>query len=393
MERRIKYPVGIQTFSEIIEENYFYVDKTAIIYQLTQDSKYIFLSRPRRFGKSLLMSTLEEYFRGRRNLFKGLAIEKLEKEWREFPVFRFDLSGENYIDTSRLIENIGFYLDRIELLYDLSSEGSISTRFKQLILKAFHKYGRKVVILIDEYDKPLLDCLHKPDLHENIKDELRSFYSCIKACDEFIRFAMLTGVTKFGKVSIFSGLNNLLDISLLPEFNALCGISEKEFHALFGESIRIFAEKRGLSSSATWDKFKTMYDGYHFAPPGEDIYNPFSVLSAFKINDFKSFWYATGSSSYLIKLIEKYSYRLGRIDGEKRSEDQLGNITDISHDFVPLLFQSGYLTIKGFDPDTREYTLGFPNREVYEAFWTALKNHFFRAEGGGNDSCIFLSSR
>ncbi|MBD5310167.1 MAG: AAA family ATPase, partial [Bacteroides sp.] len=201
MERKIKYPVGIQTFSEIIEEHYLYVDKTEFVYKLANDSKYIFLSRPRRFGKSLLMSTLEEYFKGHRQLFKGLTIDSLEKDWPEYPVFRLDLSGENYIDSSRLIENIGFNLDRIEILHDLSSEGSISTRFKQLILKAFRKYRKKVVILIDEYDKPLLDCLHHPELHESVRNELRSFYSCIKACDEFIRFAMLTGVTKFGKVS------------------------------------------------------------------------------------------------------------------------------------------------------------------------------------------------
>ncbi|MDE6755364.1 MAG: AAA family ATPase, partial [Muribaculaceae bacterium] len=382
---KIKYPVGIQTFSEIIEEKYFYVDKTALVYKLADESKYVFLSRPRRFGKSLLMSTLEAYFRGRKELFTGLAISELESDWTEFPVFRFDLSGENYVDASRLVENIGFYLDRIELLYDITSSGSIATRFKQLIMKVNLKYGRKVVILIDEYDKPLLDCLHNDELHDTLRNELRSFYSCIKACDEYIRFAMLTGVSKFGKVSIFSGLNNLVDISLLPEYNDLCGISEKEFRDCFRTSIHNFALNANLSTEETWNRFKSLYDGYHFAKSGDFIYNPFSVLSAFKLNEFNSFWYATGSSAYLIKLIETNSYSLDRLDGQRRTEAQLGNITDLKYDFVPLLYQSGYLTIKSYDHDSGEYTLGFPNREVYEAFWTSLKNHFFRTRGGGSD--------
>ena len=385
MERKIKYPVGIQTFSEIIEEHYLYVDKTEFVYKLANDSKYIFLSRPRRFGKSLLMSTLEEYFKGHRQLFKGLAIDSLEKDWSEYPVFRLDLSTANYTDSERLIELIKRSLGRISRKYNLSSDAdNISDIFIDLIEQSFYKYRKKVVILIDEYDKPLLDCLHHPELHESVRNELRSFYSCIKACDEFIRFAMLTGVTKFGKVSIFSGLNNLLDISMLPEYNTLCGISESEFHSLFKDSIRIFADTNDISADKAWEEFKRLYDGYHFARKGENVYNPFSVLSALKINDFKSFWYATGSSSYLIKLIEQNSYNLGRIDGQRRTEEQLGNITDISHDFVPLLFQSGYLTIKNYDPETKEYTLGFPNREVYEAFWSSLKNHFFRESGGGS---------
>ncbi|MDE6443897.1 MAG: ATP-binding protein [Muribaculaceae bacterium] len=385
MASEIKYPVGIQTFSEIIKEKYFYVDKTALIHRLAHRAKYVFLSRPRRFGKSLLMSTLEAYFKGKRELFKGLAISNLESEWTEFPVFRLDLSGENYVDTSRLVENIGFYLDRIELLYNLTSSGSIATRFKQLILKAHIKYNKKVVILIDEYDKPLLDCLHDDQLHETLRNELRSFYSCIKACDEYIRFAMLTGVSRFGKVSIFSGLNNLRDISMLPEYNDLCGISESEFRRDFNRSVADFAEVTGMQHSEVRDSFKTMYDGYHFAPSGEDIYNPFSVLYAFEENRLDSFWFATGSPYYLIKLIENNSYPLDRLDGQRRTEAQLGNITDLRYDFVPLLYQTGYLTIKDYDHETGEYTLGFPNREVYQAFWTSLKNHFFRTRGGGSD--------
>ncbi|MDE6338691.1 MAG: ATP-binding protein [Muribaculaceae bacterium] len=381
---KIKYPIGIQTFSEIITENYLYVDKTELIHTLVNESKYVFLSRPRRFGKSLLVSTLEAYFSGKSDLFHGLQIYTMETDWLEYPVFRLDLSGENFNAPNRLIEHIEWYLERIENRYGLRSEGSISLRFKQLIHKAFEKFGRRVVILIDEYDKPMLDCLDSAGLHEEIKTELRGFYSSIKACDEYIRFVLLTGVTKFGKVSIFSGLNNLKDISLLSRYNAICGISESEFHRDFKHSVLNFANANEISTDNVWERFKAMYDGYHFASKGEDIYNPFSVLNAFQENDLKSYWYATGSSSYLINLIKRHTYLLDRLDGERRSEDELGNITDIDTDFVPLLYQSGYLTIKGYDPEQREYTLAFPNFEVKEAFWKSLMKHFFREPGGGN---------
>ncbi len=386
MAQRITYPVGIQTFSEIIEENYIYVDKTALVYDLVERSKYVFLSRPRRFGKSLLMSTLEAYFRGRKELFRGLAIEKLEDDWLEYPVFRFDLSGENYVDTERLIGNIGSHLRYLEQRYGLSSEGSIGTRFSELIRQAYEKYGRRVVVLIDEYDKPLLDCLHDDELHKKIKAELRGFYSVLKQSDEYIRFAMLTGVTKFGKVSVFSGLNNLKDISMLPRYNSLCGISESEFHDYFGDSIRNFAEEHDLTAQQTWDKFRLLYDGYRFASKGENIYNPFSVLNAFDSEEFGSYWYESGSPSYLIKLIERYHFRLSNLEGERRTSSQLSDISDVSRDIVPLLYQSGYLTIKGYENLSGrdlggEYILGFPNREVTESFWTSLSNHFFRGYG------------
>ncbi|MDE6445091.1 MAG: ATP-binding protein [Muribaculaceae bacterium] len=380
--RKIKYPVGIQTFSEIITEKYFYVDKTALIYQLVNDSKYVFLSRPRRFGKSLLMSTIEAYFKGKRDLFAGLDIMNLETDWSEYPVFRFDLSGENYTSTERMINHIKSYLDMIEEDYDLKAEGSISTRLRLLLRQAYRKYGKRVVVLIDEYDKPILDCMHDPVLNDSLKNELRAFYSAIKAADEYVRFSMLTGITKFGKVSIFSGLNNLLDISLLPSYNAICGISETEFQDKFKESIRIFALSLNITEDEAWNQFKTLYDGYHFSRTGDFIYNPFSVLSALKIEDFKNYWYETASPSFLIKLIETHSYCLEKLDGTRRRESQLGNITDIENDFVPLLYQSGYLTIKDYDSLSEEYTLGFPNLEVRKAFWESMVDHFFRRPGG-----------
>lgn len=379
MADKIRYPIGIHTFSEIIEEGYKYVDKTQFVYELTKHAKYIFLSRPRRFGKSLLMSTLESYFKGEKYLFKGLAIEKLEKDWKSYPVLRFDLSPANYDDLSKLIARIDGCLRSLELEYSLTSAGmGISERFISLIEQAYQKYGEKVVILIDEYDKPMLDCIHDTELHEKLKAELRGFYSAIKASDKFIKFAMLTGITKFGKVNIFSGLNNLKDISMLPRYNAICGISETEFHDNFKESIADFASAQGIPDEEAWSRFKLMYDGYHFAQSGEGIYNPFSVINAFDDNVLDSYWYESGSPSYLIKLIEKNNYALDKLEGAKRNKDELSNLTDTSSDLVPLLFQAGYLTIKDYDSEAQEYTLGFPNREVNKAFWDSLASRFFR---------------
>ncbi|MDE7422025.1 MAG: ATP-binding protein [Muribaculaceae bacterium] len=380
---RIKYPIGIQTFSDIITEGLFYVDKTNLMYDVTDNYRYVFLSRPRRFGKSLLMSTLETYFKGEKELFKGLAIEKLEKNWICYPVFRFDFSPANYVDTTRLMDRIKGCLDSIEKEYSIyASNKNVSERFQELIELAYEKTGHKVVILIDEYDKPLLDCLHESDLHEKMKSELRSFYSVIKASDRYIKFAMLTGITKFGKISVFSGLNNLKDISMIPKYNAICGISETEFHQDFKMPIASFAEEHDISEEEAWEKFKLMYDGYHFASRGEGIYNPFSVINAFDENELKNFWYGSGSPSYLIRLIEKNNYKLDKIEGQTRKEDQLNNISDTNKDFLPLLYQSGYLTIKEYLNDTQEYLLGFPNKEVDTSFWNSLADHFFLGMDG-----------
>ena len=383
MPKTIKYPVGIQTFSKIREEKLFYVDKTYFIPEIINCSNYVFLSRPRRFGKSLLMSTLEAYFRGRKDLFDGLALSGIETKWEKYPVFRFDLSLANYINIERLRVRLNGNLNFIEQDYGLTSTShSPEERFMELIRQAYQKYGKKVVILIDEYDKPILDCLHSQELLESIKSELRSFYSVIKGNDEFIKFAMLTGVSKFGKVSIFSGLNNLKDISMLPKFNAVCGISESEFKRDFQKSIKEFSEENGLSEDETWSEFKRLYDGYHFAKKGEFIYNPFSVLSAFDSEDFNHYWFSTGSPSYLISLIKNNGYLLADLEGERRNEAALNDITDSGRDLVPLLYQAGYLTLKHYDSHTRQYTLGFPNREVYEGFWDSLSNYFLRGYGG-----------
>lgn len=382
MAKTIKYSVGIQTFRKIREGNYLYVDKTAFIEELKNDSDYVFLSRPRRFGKSLLMSTLEAYFRGEKELFEGLAISEIEKEWVSYPVFRIDMSPEAYVERARVVARLDGIIREIEDKYDLKADGdSPATKFQSLIRKAVKKTGQKVVILIDEYDKPLLDCLHKKELHEAIKEELRGFYSVLKANDEYLRFVMLTGVTKFGKVSIFSGLNNLKDISMLPKYNGICGITETEFHRDFVKSVKEFSETNGIREEETWKESKRLYDGYHFARTGEGIYNPFSVLSAFDSEEFNQYWFTTGSPSYLLRIIRENGFITTELEGERRKESALIDISEVGSDIVPLLYQSGYLTLKGYDRLTKEYTLGFPNQEVYEGFWDSMANYLFKYHG------------
>ena len=375
----IKYPVGIQTFSEIIEENYLYIDKTRLAWQLANSFKYVFLSRPRRFGKSLLISTLQAYFEGRKELFAGLEMDRLETKWIQYPVLRFDLSGASYENPEDLTYKISEYLTRLEKEYGVEPEMKIGGRFYNVIQAAYKKTGRKVVILIDEYDKPMLDTLHDSPLHESVKSNLRGFYSVLKECDEYIKFAMLTGVTKFGKVSIFSGLNNLKDISLNPAYNDICGITEQEFLDNFQPSLKLFAEANDITPDEAANEFKAYYDGYHFARNSADIYNPFSTLNAFTDNEFQNYWFSTGSSSYLIKLITRGRFFLQNLEGVKRTADELSDISDYHLDLVPLLYQAGYLTIKDFDPKTQKYTLGLPNREVSKAFWDSLGNHYFRS--------------
>ena len=380
--KQIKYPLGIQTFAKMIEGNYLYVDKTDLVYDVANRYTYVFLSRPRRFGKSLLTSTFEAYFSGKKELFKGLALGNLEKDWHPYPVFRFDLSGNTFNDPERLIEHIRSYLDEFEETYSIHTKGDISVRFRELIRDVSRKSNSKVVILIDEYDKPLLDSLHLSDVHEKLKDELRGFYSVIKASDQYIRFAMMTGITKFGKVSVFSGMNNLKDISLVPRYNTICGISESEFHRDFHSSVLSYSEEHAIPEETTWKEFREMYDGYRFASQGEGIYNPYSVINAFDENELKNFWFDTGTSSFLVNIIETNSYRLDSLESQKRRESQLNDITDAGDTVIPLLFQSGYLTIKDYDKTTLEYTLGFPNKEVRRSFWDSLAGHFFKGIDG-----------
>ncbi|MDE6792866.1 MAG: ATP-binding protein [Muribaculaceae bacterium] len=379
----MRYPVGIQTFSEIREEGYFYVDKTASVYKLVKSNKYVFLSRPRRFGKSLLVSTLQSYFEGKKTLFEGLAIYDLEKEWKSYPVLRFDLSGASYsgVETIRdkLIEYISFY----EKKYGLSEKDrslDLGIRFFSLITGVATSTGKQVVVLVDEYDKPLIDSLHDAELNSVLKNELRGFYGVLKQSDEYIKFGMLTGITKFGKINIFSGLNNLTDITLDPRYNTVCGISETEFRNSFQESVAEFSKVRNIPEEQVWTLFKDNYDGYMFSEYGEGIYNPFCVLLAFDKKKIRNYWYESGSPTHLIKILETNHFDLSQLKHPVRTASQLNNIGSMKQDLVPLLYQAGYLTIKGYDEEFDEYTLGIPNLEVYRSFWNSLINHFFQPE-------------
>lgn len=373
----IKYPIGIQTFSEIIAEGYLYVDKTSLVWQLAHTFKYAFLSRPRRFGKSLLVSTLQSYFEGRKELFAGLEIEKHEKDWTKYPVLRLDLSGAGYENVEILTNKLKSYLDSFEEIYGASRDIEIGDRFRRLIQAAYKKTGKRVVLLIDEYDKPMLDTIHDDELHEKIKSRLRGFYSVLKECDEYIKFGLVTGVSKFGKVSIFSGINNLFDISMMPEYDDICGITEKEFHDNFQPSLERFAQMNCITAEEAAAEFKAYYDGYHFARTFTDIYNPFSTLSAFAAAELRGFWFSTGSPSYLISLIRRNHFFLQDLENQKRTADELSDISDPHLDLVPLFYQTGYLTLKGYNPKTMKYSLGLPNREVSQAFWDSLGKHFF----------------
>lgn len=391
MQKSINYPIGIQTFEKIIEGEYLYVDKTALVYDLVSNNQFVFLSRPRRFGKSLLISTLEAYFKGRKDLFKGLAMERLEKDWKHYPVLRFDLSAENYENKERLIGKISNYLFWYEKSLGLESKGeSISVRFFNVIKTAKEKANERVVILIDEYDKPLLDALHDDKLKEDLREELRGFYSVMKENDDYIHFAMLTGVTKFGHVSVFSGLNNLKDISLNPRYNKICGISETEFRENFQESVHNFAKANKWPEDSVWKAFKVKYDGYRFCGEGEGIYNPFSILWAFSDNKFGDYWFRSGTPSILVKSIKRRKYNLSDIEGGWFTESDLSDISEPDRDYHALFFQAGYLTIKGYEPSTlnpvtffatpEKYSLGFPNMEVRTGFWSALYRNYLFAD-------------
>lgn len=372
MAQDINYPIGIQTFEEIVKKDYIYVDKTELIYNLVNKNQYVFLSRPRRFGKSLLVSTLEAYFQGRKELFKGLAMENLEKEWKQYPVLRFDLSGENCEHPDKLKAVINNTLTRYEAIYDCqSNNGSIAERFSNLILSAKKHADERVVILIDEYDKALTDNLHEDPLLEDFRKELAGFYGVLKKDDANIQFALLTGITKFGHVSTSSDLNNLNDISLTDDYNAICGVSETEFKKYFAESIRKFAEDNDASEQDVWNAFKSNYDGYHFSKVKEGIYNPFSIMLAFYNKEIGSHWFNSGTPSFLVNAVKRYSFKFEKLEGLSFTRSELCYINCLH----ALLFQAGYLTIKEYIPATfgefsqfPKYILGIPNKEVRRAF-------------------------
>ena len=360
------YPIGIQTFSEIINKNYLYIDKTEHVYHMTHSaSKYMFLSRPRRFGKSLLTSTLRTYFEGRRDLFKGLAMERLETEWTEYPVLHFDMSLGKHMEKEQLERYLLSQLEQIEEDYGIHSDSPDSNiRLTKLIRHVYEQTGRQAVVLIDEYDAPLLDVVHEEKNLPILRNIMRNFYSPLKACDPYLRFVFLTGITKFSQLSIFSELNNIKNISMLPEYAAICGITEEEMATQMDEDLDILAGRMGISREKTVQKLKDNYDGYHFTWPSPDIYNPFSLLNAFADGRLDSYWFGSGTPTYLIEMLKKYGVQPQQIGGRKAMAESFDAPTERMTDIAPLLYQSGYVTIKGYSPITQLYTLDIPNKEV-----------------------------
>ncbi len=373
----MKYPIGIQDFDKIINEGYTYVDKTELIYKLVHEGSYYFLSRPRRFGKSLLMSTLDAYFSGKRELFKNLAIEKLEEDWTAYPVLHLDLNTGKYNSKDSLTHALDDFLSRLEANYGtFHSEKTLELRFMGIIERIYHKTGKPVVILVDEYDKPLLQSINNKELQDDFRATLKAFYSVLKTQDRYIRFALLTGVTKFGKVSVFSDLNNLTDISMDEGYDTLCGITEEEMHRYFEESIQKLAERYKISYEETCARLKKRYDGYHFVEYGTGVYNPFSLLSTFRASKFGSYWFETGTPTFLVQLLQRENFYLPDLTQQQVSADMLNCIDTMDRNPIPVIYQSGYLTIKDYDEEFKVYTLGFPNEEVEEGFANYLLPYY-----------------
>jgi hypothetical protein len=369
-----KMPVGILDFEDLRTNGYVYVDKSAYVHNLATMGKPYFLGRPRRFGKSLFLSTLKAFFEGRRELFDGLAIAELEKDWTEYPVIYIDFNRESYIDINSMYSSLDANLRIFEEIWGRdNADTTPAIRFSTLIKRAHEKSGKKVVVLVDEYDKALVSTLDKPELNQQYRDVFKGFYGVLKTEDAHLRFVMLTGVTKFSKVSIFSDLNQLVDISLDEKYSGICGISESELLQTFQPEIAALAEKREMSFDAAFAEMKKRYDGYHFAKVSEDIYNPFSVLNTFLKLDFGSYWYETGTPTILVKQIKDENLDARKFENDiTASESEIKDYRPGETSVVPLLFQSGYLTIKNYDRLFDTYTLGFPNEEVRYGFMRNL---------------------
>ena len=374
----MKYPIGIQTFEEIIREGYVYVDKTELVYRLVSEGKIYFLSRPRRFGKSLLLSTLKSYYQGKKELFKGLAIEGLEKEWKKYPIFHIDFNGGNFTRQGTLEEVLNGLVKSWEREYGQSENFTdIGQRFKEVLRRVHEQTGLRAVVLVDEYDKPLLDVLDtSPELEEEHRNILKGFFSTFKAADEHLKFVFLTGVTKFSQISVFSGFNQPKDISINMDYESLCGITQEELENYFAEPIEEMAESEKCTREEMLLRLKEEYDGYHFGKKLTDIYNPFSILNAFKGKSIEPYWTRTGNPEYLLRLLAK---------SEKRITDYVGNYYAVQ-DFIdykadveqplPMIYQSGYLTIKDWNPTYQMFLLDYPNQEVKNSFISELAESY-----------------
>ena len=379
----MKYPIGIQTFAEIIDKGYVYIDKTALVYKLANSGCYYSLHRPRRFGKSLLVTTLEAYFQGRKELFEGLAISKLETEWKQYPVLHIDLNAADYRSEEALISIIDRHIRQFETTYgENPKDMALSDRFIGVIQRAYEQTGRQVVILVDEYDKPLLQTIGNTELQDNYRKILKGFYGVAKTMDACIRLAFFTGVTKFSKVSVFSDLNNLKDISLDSRYAEICGITEQEIRDKLDVQVGEMAETNGISKDECYEKLKKQYDGYHFSKNGTGMYNPFSLLNAMDSQEFGDQWFQSGTPTFLVEVLKRNNYDLEQLTREEATADLLGSLDAIDTNPTPLLYQSGYLTIKGYDSEFGTYRLGFPNQEVERGFSRYLFRYYTPASQG-----------
>lgn len=378
-----RLPIGIQGFESLRNDGYLYVDKTLQVFNLTHTNRYYFLSRPRRFGKSLLLSTIKCYYEGRRELFDGLYIASVEQEWKKHPVLYLDLNTEKYDRPEVLDQLLNEVLCEWESLYGKNPEEiGLGRRFQGVIRRAHEKTGLRTVILVDEYDKPMLQAIGNDELQQSYRNTLKGFYGALKSMDEHIQFAMLTGVTKFGKVSVFSDLNNLLDISMDAEYYDICGITEVELMANFPHQIARLAEANGLTSNECVARLRKRYDGYHFHPKAAGVYNPFSLLNTFAKREFGSYWFETGTPSYLVQLLQEHDTNLEQMAHYETDADTLNSIDITSQNPIPVIYQSGYLTIKDYDAEFGSYQLGFPNEEVSEGFARFLLPHYTSCRPG-----------
>lgn len=379
------YPIGIQSFEAIRKEGYVYVDKTEHIWRLATTGKYYFLSRPRRFGKSLLVAAMEAYFSGKKELFEGLKIAELEKDWIQYPVLHLDFSAEDYTARTSLTSVISEQLKKWELRFGVTDIAeTISSRFKNVVDAVWAKTGLPVVLLVDEYDKPIIDNLGNGELADAYRKKLKSFYEVVKNKNNYFKFAFFTGVTKIGKLSIFSGLNNLKDISMDARFTDICGISEEELKKYFCEGVTELANANGMTVEDCYSELARMFDGYHFHQNSVGIYNPFSVLNTLDAGEFKKYWIETGTPSFLVEVMKRTDYDVTGMASEEADSTLLTDIDTVFYNPVPLLYQSGYLTIKDYDKTTGIYTLGFPNLEVKHGFLSFLLGYYTTAKGSGN---------
>ncbi len=386
-----KYPVGIQTFSEIRERNYIYVDKTQYLADfIVNGYKYIFLSRPRRFGKSLFASMIHSYYEGRKELFEGLAISKKELDWTCHPVLHFDMSAAKHMDVAMLEEYLDYMLRPYEKLYGIEEETDKkpNIRFANIVKAAYEHTHQKVVLIIDEYDAPLLDVVHEEQNLAALRRIMQNFYSPIKSLDPYFEFVFLTGITKFSQLSIFSELNNLYNISMYDQYSTICGISSDELHTQMLQDVERLAEHLHISVDDTFALLKKKYDGYHFSKHSEDVYNPFSLIKAFASGDISNYWFESGTPTYIIKLLQKYNVSLRDVSGRDASVEEFDISPENMTTALPLLYQSGYLTIKHYDPMFGVYTLAYPNEEVEMGMVRSFATNYLIPASGSNSSFV-----